>query len=183
MAEVSSATKRTTSSSVFVNGWTYIFLNRPDTDYIDFFKFKRPADAKNSRGECGAKDGRLEARPGPLSALVFSDNSIRLYYTGPGKAGGDPVLREAKLANAGSDNADPSKDWLKPGPANKELAFESDIGWKTRTIDALSFVSASTRIDEDQNNKAVASVTYKAAGDDYFQYTYQSKNGWASLKL
>lgn len=176
--------ERTTSSTVFINGWTYIFLNRPNTNTIDFFKFRKAQEAASGKGEVGTAEGPLKARPGPISAIVFNDGSIRLYYTGPGKDDSSTaVIREVKLPGAGEVSTNAAKAWLKPEQA-PELKFEEDIAWDTRTVDATSFLSASTRIDAKEPQAAVACVTYRLASEKQPRYCYQSAtDGWGAFRL
>ena len=175
---------RTTSATVYIRGWTYIFLNVPGTDHIDWYRFTSARDVSNG------KIANLKSKTGPISALVFDDGSIRLYFAGPvpDSARRIPglsnltVVREAKLCNAHLAETNPSTDWVENVG---EVDFEQEVYFGSRLLDETSFLSASFRVDETPPHWTLPTVTFKLlAEDDYFYYMRKRSDGsWESTRL
>jgi len=177
-------TKRTASTTAVVGEFTYIFLNRPNTDFIDWIRFKDPQNP--SRGSI--KD--IVAKHGPITSLVFSDNSIRLYYTGvledEGNFKGQLVVRELKLPAANAGATDTSNGWIKPATGasakKSELNFEENVGEGTRLLNAVSFLSCSTKQTPDG---LIPVVTYRDSSKDHYIYAERNNktNAWSTSQL
>ena len=100
------AAPKTTSDTIVVGDYTYIFLNRPDSDDLDWIRFKDPSNPAK---------GIIRGRPsveGPIAAQLFADNSIKLYYTAKAEeTEGKACLKELRLLNADKDNTDITNGW------------------------------------------------------------------------
>lgn len=100
---------QTTSDTVTVGSWTYIFINEVSTTYIEFYRFKdNPSNVQKGKVGKSGQAGNVEVvqvAAGALAATQFSEG-LRLYYI----VNGDRV-HELCLDNAGDDNADLTKAW------------------------------------------------------------------------
>jgi len=175
--------QKTTSSTLCVGDWTYIFLNKPETKFIDFIRFKIPTQPQT--GLVGIGGSPIVASPGPLASIVYGtenqpEKQIRLYYINESK-----VIKEIKLENAQDDTTDLVKGWIAtPAKGPTDLQFERAFPSGTRTVDASSFLSASSRV---VSGTRVPVLSYKAAtaADEagYIAYTSYSGQQWAFSKL
>jgi hypothetical protein len=150
---------KTTSSTLVVGDYKYIFLNRPDTQHIDYIRFKSP-DRDVQTGKIGTSDGQITASEGPIDTLVYGQ-SIRVYYIA-NTSNGNNVVREIKLDKADSDDTDPTKAWTSSGG---DLKFEAGVLANWRLVDASSFLAVTSR-------NAQPALIFKPHGEDKIQYIY-----------
>lgn len=175
-------TDKTTSTTLCIGEWTYIFLNKPSTKFIDFIRFKDPSSP--AKGVIGTliKDATspIPCNPGPLDALtiVTDDGSakhIRLFYIGD-----DNSVKEIRLQNADAEATDPKTGWLIGGKGSSVpgLLFEKQLSIGSRTVDSSSFLSTTIR-----GSRPV--VVFKSAGtEDFMNYAYFDTNDkWKLEKL
>ena len=150
--------QKTSSTTLFVNGWTYIFFNRPDTQNIEYLKFKKPKETE--RGLIGTSNGPIIAKEGSIDAITTTgkgdQRSIVLYYIDA-----TPLVREIKLPDAHLDKVDVKSGWITKGPG---LTFENEVTAVSRTVDPTSFLCATVR-----DNRGV--VCFSPAGSSG-QVTY-----------
>ncbi|OAP55776.1 hypothetical protein AYL99_09928 [Fonsecaea erecta] len=174
-------TKRTASTTAVVGEFTYVFLNRPNTDFIDWIRFKDPQNPVR-----GTIDNII-AKHGPIASLVFSDNSIRLYYSGVSEDEnfkGKLLVRELKFPAANA--TDTSNGWIKPATdasaKKSELNFEENVSEGTRLLNALSFLSCSTK---NTPNGLIPVVTYRDISKDHYIYAERNNktNSWTASQL
>lgn len=182
------SSQKTTSTTIIVGPWTYIFLNKPDTIFIEYIRFKDPK--KPQSGKVGYPNKSVWCTSGPLDALTFgvdgSDaKSVRLYYVGKydedtSKDKDNIYVREINLENAHSDDTDPSRDWQATPTDKKQssiLKFERDISKNARLADETSLLSATV---SGQNPV----VIFKAAGEeDFISYNRYDGDAWISARL
>jgi hypothetical protein len=162
--------QKTTSSSLAVGEYAYIFINRPDTQYIEFIRFKKPEQVQT--GKIGRKDASIFAKEGPVDCLSFSDKSIRVYYIGI-NAQGQNLVREVKLANADSDDTDPKTGWTEKAD---DLIFEDKVDMNTRLVDPTSFLAVNRK-----NGQPV--VSYKVNNANSIRYNYFDGKKYQSTTL
>ena len=163
--------KKTTSSTIPVGDWTYVFLNRPETSHIDYIRFKTPDKAET--GIIGMDGQAIGSKEGPIDTLVFGGGTnIRLFYIAD-----DDTVSEAKLPNANLDDTDPKKAWATTGD---DLTFESSISDATRTVDSTTFLAASV-------NGGKPVVVYKPKPSkktpDFIQYCAWTGSKWTTERL
>jgi len=169
---------RTTSATVYVNPWTYIFLNQPDTNYIDWIRFQDPK--KPTNGKIGGD--RRQCRP--ISAYRFDDKSIRLFYTGKisehSPFAGFTSIRELRLPAADQETTNPS-NWQNASQA-PELTFEHEVVEQLRLSDKSSFLSLSLGND---GGMLLPAVVWKTAdSSESFEYGVRKKDGtWDLTKF
>jgi len=152
---------KTTSSTLVVGDYKYIFLNRPDTQHIDYIRFKSPDDDSVQTGKVGTSDRKIFTNEGPIDTLVYADGSVRLYYIGI-NADNQNVVREVKLNNANSDQTDPQTAWTW---TDKDLLFENKVLTNTRLVDTSSFLAVTSRNGQ-------PALSYKTNNQDKIQYVY-----------
>ncbi|KAK5947935.1 hypothetical protein OHC33_011040 [Knufia fluminis] len=163
------ASLRTSSATIF-----------PNTDFIEWIRFTDP-----DKPDKGKIEG-INAKPGPISAYLYDDNSIRLYYTGKHPATSGPfkdadTIQEIKLPNADQVSTKVATDWLTPASA-KELNFAEEVSVGTRLSDPTSFLSLT--LNEDNGGYYEAAVWKVAEEKDYFQYGAKKANGkWRTTKF
>jgi hypothetical protein len=169
--------RKTTSSTIPLGPWTYIFLNRPETKHIDYIRFKIPTQAET--GIIGVKGTAVPSIEGPIDTTTFGGQKhIRLFYISD-----DNIVSEAKLPDADRDDTDPKNAWILPADDVSDLKFEKDIQEGTRTVDENVFLSASI------NSEGYPVVTFKAkAGkkqptQGFIQYCAWDGNKWKTEKL
>lgn len=178
--------QKTTSSTIVVGPWTYIFLNKPDTIFIEFIRFKDPKSAQS--GKVGYPTKSVYCASGPIDAITFGTDDggkhIRLYYIGKyddvGTKDKDSVyVREIKLENAQSDDTDPARDWQATPTDKKQssnLKFERDISKNARLADETSLLSATV-----SGGNPV--VIFTAAGEDFVNYAKYDGDSWGTFRL
>lgn len=169
---------------MIVKNFTYVFLNKPDTTTLEWIRFTDPYSPKRGLIK------NVTAVHGPIAALGFTDNSIRIYYTGLSddveNFKGKRVVREIKLANAGEEATDPST-WIKPvtdqTAKKSELNFEANIIDGSRLLNDLSFLSASSRPGKDGILYPV--ITFRNAGANFYTYAWKDpeKSAWNTTQL
>jgi hypothetical protein len=165
---------KTTSSTLVIGDYKYIFLNRPDTQHIDYIRFKTPDDNVQP-GKIGTSDRQIFTNEGPIDTLVFPNRSIRLYYIGI-TANNDNVVREIKLDNADSDDTDPKKAWTWSDNSDKDLLFETKVPINNRLVDTSSFLAVTMRNGQ-------PALSFKANNQDMIQYVYFNGTKFQSTTL
>jgi hypothetical protein len=165
---------KTTSSTLVVGDYKYIFLNRPDTQHIDFIRFKSP-DGDVQTGKVGTSERQIFTNEGPIDTLVFPNRSLRLYYIGI-TGNNDNVVREIKLDNADSDDTDPTKAWTWSDTSDKDLIFETKVPRNTRLVDTSSFLAVTMRNGQ-------PALSYKSNNQDMIQYVYYNGTKFLSTTL
>lgn len=153
---------KTTSSTLVVGEYTYIFINRPDTQHIDYIRFKKAADAQT--GKIGVGSNPIIAAEGPIDSLTFPNNSIRVYYIEMIKEN-QHLVREIKLDNANDRKTDPQTQFTWRTDKTKDLIFEEKVSLNIRLVDATSFLAVTMRNGQ-------PAVTYKVNNQDLLQYNY-----------
>ncbi|KAK5948298.1 hypothetical protein OHC33_010732 [Knufia fluminis] len=96
---------RTISDTVTVGKLTYIFVNQPETTYIEFYRFKEPESA--IRGKVGINGKPTEVHGGAIAVTEYG-GGLRLYYLVDGIR-----VRELCLDHAAMEETDPAKAWYR----------------------------------------------------------------------
>lgn len=177
IASVPDAGPKTTSSTSIVGDYTYIFLNKPDTDDINWIRFTDP-----TKPTSGKIKGH-ESSEGPIASQVFQDNSIRLYYSGISEDfAPKSAIHEIRLPNAHKEGTDVTNDWVSNQSGDKDIDFETKISEATRLVDGTSFLSCSTK---KVDGTLYPVITYKTTGKKgFFQYAYKHTDGsWHAQQL
>ncbi|KAM0710294.1 hypothetical protein Q7P35_002656 [Cladosporium inversicolor] len=164
-------TQRAASCTVCVGFFVYTFINRPNTDHIDYVRFfeSDPAtgDRKNKAvsGKIGTKDRPISAQSGPLSCTKFwnegdGSTDIRLYFVSNG------VIREAKLADIAPDS-DLKNGWVVPeGRSDDKLSIMTGLGFGARGVDQTSYLSTGRTVrDKESGEPAAPYVVFQASGE------------------
>jgi hypothetical protein len=154
---------KTTSSTRVAGDYKYIFLNQPETQHIDYIRFKT-SNRDVQTGKIGTSEGQIFANEGPIDTLVYGQ-SIRLYYIG-NTLKGENVVREVKLDNADSDDTDPKKAWTW---SDEDLKFENEVSINVRRVDTSSFLAVTSK-------NAQPALTFKPNNEDRIQYIYYADN-------
>lgn len=168
-----SNTGKTTSSTVVVKDWSWIFFNRPDNNDIEYIRFKTPRDA--TRGKIGSSNGSICANTGAIAAIADTGSTtdaidIRLYYISPGA-----VIKETKLPDAHLDGVNPDSGWIEQG---SDLTFEKDVPGKVRCVDTNTFLSASI-----SNDRPLVTFADQGEGDAVVYCCYTEQGFWANTTL
>jgi hypothetical protein len=164
--------QKTSSSTIIVGAWTFIFFNRPANNDIEYVKFKSPTKAQ--KGRIGTSGGPIVANEGAIATILVTGSTeardILLYYISP-----DLVIKEIKLRDAHLEDVNINSGWIEQGP---DLTFEKGVDGAVRSVDASSFVSVSTR-----NNYPVVSFAPKGQTDTVRYCWYTDDDGWANTLL
>jgi hypothetical protein len=170
-------TQRAASCTVDVNCFVYTFINRPNTDFIDYIKFKddEPKSVEAGKepvtGKIGTtdKNGKrpIQCSTGPLSCTKIQNEDksydIRLYYVFDNK------LREAKLAKVGP-GSDLNFGWVATErPTDDKLNITSGLSTPQRAIDQTSYLSSGMTVpSKEKKEPAAPYVIFQASGQPEF---------------
>lgn len=165
---------KTTSSTIVVGSYTYIFLNRPDTQHIDYIRFKSPDDDIQT-GKIGASSRQIFINEGPINTLKFPNGSIRLYYIGI-TGNNDNVVREIKLDNADSDDTDPKSGWVWSEVSDKDVLFENKVSINNRLVDTSSFLAVTMKNGQ-------PALSYKANNQAIIQHAFYNGTKFLTTTL
>lgn len=172
-------TQRAASCTVNVGSYVYTFINRPNTDHIDYVRFheSRPSTEAQA-GKVGTRgEIPISVQSGPLSCTKFfnsedSSADIRLYYVS------NNMIKDAKLIDVGPDT-DLKSAWIIPEAKTDKLSV-SVLDRNSRMVDQTSYM-ASGRTAEKQTEPREPSapyVVYQSAGQpDVIKYAWASGTG------
>ena len=142
--------QRAASCTVDVGCSVFTFINRPNTDWIDYIRFDEsdPTGTERNKaetGKVGVKGGQyIQAISGPMSCVKCYNpqkktTDIRLYFVIAG------ALREAKLVDAGS-TSDLKGGWVlmqEDGPDDMlSVTSANGLDRNTRLVDQTSYMSS-----------------------------------------
>ncbi|XP_014550619.1 hypothetical protein COCVIDRAFT_31703 [Bipolaris victoriae FI3] len=149
---------RTYSATVIASPYTYIFVNRPDTDHTDVIQFKTGDESSGKKqGKLTAGGNVVVAKEGPIAALQYysGDNTkvhhVVLYFFGDGTgqystkpnevnaAKKLTEVNEAKLDNASEPGTNPLTGWRVAGT---DITLQRTLG---RQVDSSSVLAATAR--------------------------------------
>jgi hypothetical protein len=184
-------TQRAASCTVDVNCFVYTFINRPNTDFIDYIKFKddAPKDEgadKAVTGKIGTtdKNGKrpIQCSTGPLSCTKIQNEDksydIRLYYVF------DSKIREAKLAKVGK-NSDLDFGWVAlERVTDDRLNIMSGLSSAQRAVDQTSYLTSGMTVPpREKKEPAAPYAIFQASGQpDFINYARASgpagKQSW-----
>jgi hypothetical protein len=194
-------TQRAASCTVCVGSFVYTFINRPNTDHIDYVRFFAPDPAtgqhsnKAVSGKIGTKDDRGQKKPlsvqsGPLSCTKLSKGEgtskettdIRLYFVSNGS------IREAKLPHVRQDS-DLTSEWVVPeGQSDDKLSIMNQ-GFNNRAVDQTSYLSSGKTSPAKETEEPPAPyVVFQASGEpEVINYAKASGTGddtrWTNGRL
>jgi len=190
-------TQRAASCTVCVGFFVYTFINRPNTNHIDYVRFfeSDPAtgDRKNKAvsGKIGTTERNekkpISAQSGPLSCTKFfndqdSSTDIRLYFVSNG------FIREAKLTDVNRDS-DLNGGWVVPeGESDDKLSIMNQ-GFNDRAVDQTSYLSSGKTAPAKESEEPPAPyVVFQASGEpEVIKYAKASGTGddtrWTNGRL
>jgi hypothetical protein len=184
---------RAASCTIDIASFVYVFINRPDTDFIDFVRFneKDPTNSsKTKSGRVGTTSGKVTVGQGAIACVKLPSpdatdkvsTDIRLYYLSSNR------IVEARLPNALSSDTDPASAWIASpvkGEGDKfSIVGKHGLDANTRLVDATSYLSAGRT-----KNGEFPYVIFQVKGEvDYVRYAYALKKdsgdvGWKADKL
>jgi len=183
-------TQRAASCTVDVSCWVFTFINRPNTNHIDYVKFNEKDPAKDPQtGKIGTQGGvPIPVSSGPLSCTTFvkdKGTDVRLYFVSNG------TIRDAKVLGL-TPSTDLKSAWVLGDAKDKQSVTALDFN--SRAVDQTSYM-ASGRTVGNKNDPAgkqpesagkpaepreppAPYVVYQSAGQpDIIKYAWASGTG------
>lgn len=170
--------QRAASCTVNVGSYVYTFINRPNTDHIDYVRFHetKPSTEAES-GKIGTRGEKpISVQSGPLSCTTFfnRDNTtdIRIYYLSNG------MIKDAKLLDV-SKFTNLKSEWIVPDAKTDKISV-SVLDRNTRAVDQTSYMASGRTAgnDSEPREPQLPYVVYQSAGQpDVIKYAWASGTG------